>query len=78
MSLFHLIEARNDIQRRICDYLSNELSNLMAFGESMAECATNINGQGYALFIGARDTFLHECRRLQDEIDQLNTHTPEK
>ena len=75
MCLLHLVEARNDIQGRICQYLSNELTNLMVFGENMAECATNISGHGYAAFISARDTFLHECRRLQEEIDQLNMHT---
>lgn len=75
MCLVHLVEARNNIQNQICSYLMQELTNLMVIGENMAECATNIQGQGYSAFILSRDTFLKECGRLQDEIDQLNICT---
>lgn len=75
MCLQHLIEAREELQHKICQHLIDQLRNLTLAGENMAECATNIQGHGYSSFILARDFFMEQTRNLREEIEQLNTVT---
>ena len=42
-----------------------DTQNLKDLAENMAECATNIQGQGYASFIASRENFLSELEKFR-------------
>lgn len=75
MDLETLVNERNIAYRKICEYVSEQIGLVMMSGEHMAECATNIKGQGYSQFISSREAFLDQARSLQKEIDTLNMST---
>jgi hypothetical protein len=58
---------RDSINNHIIDKLHDDKIQLKIMADSMAEAATNIQGQGYAAFLSTRDTFLSEIDRIVEE-----------
>lgn len=67
MGLQKLRQQRNSINEQILAYLKQDSILLKTLADSMAEAATNIQGQGYANFVNARETFLSEVDRIQKD-----------
>lgn len=66
-TLEQLTQQRNDINNQFLQRLHDDKVHIKILGDSMAEAATNINGQGYVGFVNARETFLAEIDRIVEE-----------
>ena len=51
--------------KQLAEEVSKDTQNLKDLAENMAECATNIQGQGYASFIASRENFLSELEKFR-------------
>ena len=58
MCLQELINKRYDIHLQLIEQMKLDTTMLAVKAENMAECATNIKGQGYSSFMAARDDFM--------------------
>lgn len=68
MLLNELVQKRQDLSCDILKCLHEEVLSIKLSAEDMLECATNIKGQGYSMFIKSRETFLAKIDSLQDQI----------
>jgi superoxide dismutase len=73
MCLQELMRQRDSIHAQLLTQINNDSAMLMVLADNMAECATNMQGQGYTAFITARETFLCEVARLREEYSRLVT-----
>lgn len=64
-----LLKQKNVLNRDIMKCLDEELSNLKQSADNMAECATNMRGQGYQTFIQSREDFIEKVKNLQKQFD---------
>ena len=64
-SINELKRQRDEITNKVLSQLHKDSNLLKVLGDNMAEAATNIQGQGYANFLNARETFLAELTRIQ-------------
>ena len=62
-----LKQQRDDINRQFLTKMYKDNVHMKILADNMAEAATNIQGQGYAAFVNARETFLNEMDRISDE-----------
>lgn len=69
MKLQELIQQRQDVQCSIYKCLDDEVTAIKLAAEEMIECATNIKGQGYSLFIRSRQDFLDKIDQLHQQIE---------
>lgn len=67
MTVHELKHQRDLINTKILTYMKQDAVLLKSLADNMAECATNIQGQGYANFVNARETFLSEVDRIQKD-----------
>ena len=58
MGLQDLLNQRYSIHMQLVKQLREDTDLLATKAETMAECATNIKGQGYSSFMTARDDFI--------------------
>lgn len=73
MCLQELMIQRDSIYVQLLNQINDDSANLMVLADNMAECATNMQGQGYLTFIAARENFLREVSRLREEYSSLVT-----
>ena len=66
--LSNLFEQKQILNRAILKSLQDEVVSIRLAAENMAECATNIKGQGYLSFINSREEFLNKVDHLQQEL----------
>lgn len=71
MSLYQLMNKRLITQQEICTYLQDSLYRIKILADNMAECATDIKGQGYTSFVSARSEFIDLVDRLHDELTDV-------
>ena len=67
MGIESLKKQRDGINEQILAHMKQDASLLKVLADNMAECATNIQGQGYGSFVIARETFLSEVDRIQKD-----------
>jgi superoxide dismutase len=65
MFLQDLIKQQNTLHAKIVDQIENDTQTLQTLADNMAECASNMQGQGYSSFINARENFLSELQRIK-------------
>lgn len=66
-TITELKRKRDEITLSFLSQLKADSNLIKTLGDSMAEAATNIQGQGYGNFLNARETFLSELNRMHDE-----------
>ena len=69
--LQNLIKQRSDILNNMILQLDRDTADLAVKAENMAECATNIKGQGYCSFITAREEFLNALTQFKRDYTSL-------
>lgn len=67
MGLQELRAKQEQLQNQMLKQIKEDSILLRVLADNMAECATNIQGQGYATFLQARENFLTELDRLYDD-----------
>lgn len=67
INLEKLCEEQNLIEQKFNERVREDNFYIRSLADNMAEAATNIQGQGYAAFVAAREQFLREMDRLCDE-----------
>ena len=65
MCIENLIKQHDELNRQLATEVSRDTQRLKEMAETMAECATNIQGQGYSAFITSRENFLTELERFR-------------
>jgi hypothetical protein len=79
--LDNLLEQKLSLNRAIVRSLREEVLSIKLAAENMAECATNIKGQGYLTFINSRENFLSKIDLFEKELTKnadimiINNHT---
>lgn len=68
MELQELVQKRQDICCDIINCLQEQITNIKVSAEEMIECATNIKGQGYSMFMRSREQFLEQIDALQRQV----------
>lgn len=68
MCLKELMQRRAELLNQLASQIYEDTTELILKAECMAECATNIKGQGYTAFISAREDFLHSVENFRKEI----------
>ena len=66
-----LIQKKQELSTDIHLFLGKEFSNIKRAADTMVECATNIHGQGYSVFITSREDFFSRIDTLQKYIDSV-------
>lgn len=69
MNLVELVQKRQNVNCDIIDCIKDQITNIKLSAENMIECATNIKGQGYSLFMQSREDFLEKIDSLKEQID---------
>lgn len=72
-----LIDQRKSINDKILGCLESDIVAVKIAAESMAECATDIKGQGYASFMQSREAFMDTVEKLHEHIIRslnISTH----
>lgn len=67
---------QDQIKRHLISKITNDISMIKNLADDMAESATNIQGQGYLMFVQSREKFLSELDRVTEEYCALIS--PEK
>jgi hypothetical protein len=78
MQLNDLVQQRQELTCAILNCLQEQITSIKISAEEMVECATNIKGQGYSMFINARESFLDKIDSLQKQLENsavINTCT---
>lgn len=73
MCLQELMKKRYDIHNQLVLQVHKDTDELAQMAENMAECATNIKGQGYISFIQARDNFMKQLNKFRENYSSLCT-----
>jgi superoxide dismutase len=66
-----LIEKRNDVSNDLHHCIVEQFDMVKQSAENMAECATNIRGHGYTVFIESREDFLRKIDSLQQYLEMI-------
>lgn len=69
MKLQQMVQQRQDLNCDILSELKNAVVEIKMTAEDMIECATNIKGQGYSMFIRSRENFLDKIDMLQQQLE---------
>lgn len=67
MGIQELKNQRDNINNQILAYMKEDAVLLKTLADNMAECATNMQGQGLPAFVNARESFLSEVDRIQKD-----------
>lgn len=67
MGVSELKEKQLQLQKDMLKQIREDSLLVKRLADNMAECATNIHGQGYSAFLDARETFLSELDKLYEE-----------
>lgn len=73
MTVQQLMTDQKAFASRLCEQMEKDYETVKRLAEDMAECATNIQGQGYSAFIEARNRFLTQIEKMHDEYAELFT-----
>lgn len=65
MCIENLLKQHEELRRQLSEEIGRDTQKLKQMAEDMAECATNIQGQGYVAFITSRENFLTELERFR-------------
>ena len=71
MEIHNLKSQQDTIKKHLIFKINNDACMLRHLAEDMAESATAIQGQGYSVFVNARELFLSELGRVTDEYCSL-------
>lgn len=63
----NLKNQRDEINNIFLQKIKQDKALVKILADSMAEAATNIQGQGYPAFLNARETFLSEVDRMSGD-----------
>lgn len=66
--LQQLIKERQELNCSILSILEAEVTAIKIAADNMAECATNIKGQGYSMFIRSREDLMEKIDKLRIEL----------
>lgn len=73
MTLTQLKKEQMKINNGFIEQIRGDTIVLRTLADNMAECATNIRGQGYTTFLSSRDTFLKSLdNMLKDYVSYLS------
>lgn len=67
MKIHELQEQQKAIRKEMRHKIVDDSKRLKQLADDLAECATNIQGQGYMNFVRCREVFLAEIDRVSDE-----------
>lgn len=67
----NLLQKLNTLNGELHDYVMLEFINIKICAENMAECATNMKGHGYAVFMAARNEFFAKIDALQKYLEKM-------
>jgi hypothetical protein len=71
MNIEKLVSIREQYRALLFDKIKSDRTLIRELAENMAECATNIHGQGYQAFIASREVFIDTLNRFEKEYDAL-------
>lgn len=71
MCLKQLIDQHDKLREQLLLQINRDASRLCDLADTMAECATNVQGQGYSAFINARKDFMDEIDKFKDACGKL-------
>ena len=71
MDFHQLTKQQQNIKNEMLLKLRSDTCMLKQLADEMAECATNIQGQGYVVILQSREKFLSELDRLSVEYTML-------
>lgn len=63
----NLHEQQKIIRRKMRRKIINDAARLKQLADDLAECATNIQGQGYMEFVRCREVFLSEIDKMSED-----------
>ena len=65
MYLQELLKHKDALHAQIVKQIETDSDSLKTLADNMAECASNMNGQGYNSFIASRESFLSDLNRVK-------------
>jgi len=68
MIVKELVDQKRSIDDRILGCIESDIVAVKVAAENMAECATDIKGQGYACFMQSRESFMETVEKLHEHI----------
>ena len=71
MTMQQLMADQKAFTQRLCEQMKKDHTTVKQLAEDMAECATNIRGQGYSAFMDARNRFLTQIEKMHDSYSEL-------
>lgn len=78
-TISELKQQRDNINNSLLKKLLEDKILIRTLADNMAEAATNIQGQGYSVFLNSREIFLSEIDRMSSEYSSfVRSESPEK
>lgn len=71
MAIRDLMQQRSEILTKMAQQVHSDVGELARKAEHMAECATDIRGQGYSCFIAAREEFFTTLDKFKLDYSDL-------
>ena len=71
MCLTQLKKAQLKVNEGLIEHFKQDNADIKELAENMAECATNIHGQGYSAFVLARDSFLKKLDTMLSDYTKF-------
>lgn len=68
MNFNELVEKKHALNSEIMNHLIDQVFNIKEAAEYMSECATDMRGQGYSVFLQARENFLQKINEFQVQL----------